>query len=125
MKRKSVNSEQSDSIDSVVNALDDCHCRAILNELSEPMTAGELIERCEISQSSVYRKLCLLTRASLVAEQYTINSEGSRITLYERNVEAVTIRIEGGDDFDISVKRPTNDADQRLATMWSKMRGES
>ena len=88
------------------------------------MTATELIETCEISKSTVYRKLERLSQASLVREQDVINPNGGRTTTYERNFNDVVISMDEDDDFSVTVKRPQKKFDERLADIWSKMGDE-
>ena len=124
MVRDSAPSEDTPSLQDVLVALDDADCRAILRETAEPMTANELIDACDIPKSTLYRKLDRLSTASLVREQDTINPEGGRITLYERDFDDVTISMDEDDDFSVTVERPPRKADERLADIWSKMGDE-
>lgn len=115
-------SEEAPSLQPVLEALDDEDCRAILRATSEPMTAPELSDACDVPRSTVYRKLELLTDASLLRERETITPGGGRTTEYERDVDDVTISV--GDELSVSIDRPSRDADERLADIWSKL-GES
>ena len=108
----------------VLEALDDEDCRTILQHTAEPMTATDLIDACDISQSTVYRKLDRLCAASLVREQDRINPNGGRVTLYERDFEDVTISMESDDTFAVTIDRPPRNAGERLADIWSKMGDE-
>lgn len=92
------------SLQDVLKPLEDADCRAILRETSDPMTANELIAVCDIPRSTVYRKLDLLSRSSLVRERNTINPEGGRVTQYERNFADVTISVGKDDDFSVTVE---------------------
>lgn len=113
-------SEQAPSLQTVLNALDDDDCRAILKATSEPMTAPELSDACDVPRSTLYRKLELLTDASLLRERETITPGGGRTTEYERDVDDVTISV-GEEEFSVAVERPSRDADERLADIWSKL----
>lgn len=112
------------ALQAVLSALDDSECRAVLRETSEPMTATELTECCDIPKSTLYRKLDLLSQASLVRELVQVSPEGGRITRYKRDVTDVTISVEEDDEFSVAVDRPARQADERLADMWSKMGDE-
>jgi DNA-binding transcriptional ArsR family regulator len=124
MVRNPAVSEDAPSLQAVLDALDDADCRAILRETAEPMTATELIDACEIPKSTLYRKLDLLSEASLVHEQDTINPGGGRTTRYQRDFDDVTISMDEDDDFSVTVERPPRKADERLADIWSKMGDE-
>jgi DNA-binding transcriptional ArsR family regulator len=120
----SATSEDMPSVKDVLDALDDPDCRAILRNTAEPMTASELIDVCDISKSALYRKLDLLSSASLVRERDTIGSGGGRITKYVRDFEDVLISIEEDDTLSVTVERPDRTADQQLTDIWSKMGDE-
>lgn len=124
MVRDPANSGDTPAMQDILSALDDPECRAILSETTEPMTANELTENCDIPKSTLYRKLDLLSRASLVRELIEVGPEGGRITRYERDVTDVTISVEDDDEFSVAIDRPAHHADERLADMWSKMGDE-
>lgn len=118
------NNEDPSTLQAVLDALDDPECQTILRETAEPMTAKELIERCDIPKSTVYRKLDLLSTASLVRERIEIHPEGGRITRYQRDFTDVTISMDDDDQIDVEIRRPKRSADERLANIWSKMGDE-
>ncbi|MFB6200950.1 MAG: helix-turn-helix domain-containing protein [Halorhabdus sp.] len=120
----SATSGDTPPVQDVLDALDDPDCRAILRNTAEPMTANELIDVCDISKSTLYRKLDLLSSASLVRERDTIGSGGGRITKYVRDFEDVLISMEENDTFSVTVERPDRTADQRLTDIWSTMGDE-
>jgi DNA-binding transcriptional ArsR family regulator len=124
MGDNSVSSEDTPEVQDVLDALDDPACRAILRETIEPMTANELLDACDIPKSTLYRKLELLSSASLVREQETINPGGGRVTYYERSFEDVTISMDDTGTFSVSVDRPPQSTDKRLADIWSMMGDE-
>lgn len=109
------------TLQDVLDALDDPDCRAILRETIEPMTANELIDTCEIPKSTLYRKLELLSTASLVRERETVGSDGGRVTHYECAFEDVTISIDDGGEFSVQIDRPARASEERLADIWSIM----
>ena len=120
----SVTSEDTPELQDVLDALNDPDCRTILRKTAEPMTANELIDTCDISRSTLYRKLDLLSSASLVRERDTINPGGGRTTIYERDFEDVMISMHEDDTFSVAVERPHRSADERLSEIWSKMGDE-
>ncbi|WP_273838629.1 helix-turn-helix domain-containing protein [Halococcus sp. PRR34] len=124
METDPAKNEDGPTLQNVLDALDDSDCRDILKNTDEPMTAKELTEHCEIPLSTVYRKLDLLSTASLVRELIHIDSERGRITRYQRDFNDVTISIGDGDQFDVAIDRRTLSADERLAEMWSEMGDE-
>jgi len=124
MGDNSVSSEDPPGLQDVLDALDDPACRTILRETIEPMTANELLDACDIPKSTLYRKLELLSSASLVREQETINPGGGRVTYYERSFEDVTISMDNTGTFSVNVDRPPQSTDERLADIWSMMGDE-
>lgn len=124
MASNSEASKTPPSLQDILAALDDSDCRTILCETGDPMTANELINACDIAQSTLYRKLDLLSQASLVREWDEINPEGGRITRYERDFDDVKILIDDSDEFSVAVARPTRTVDERLRDIWSRMGDE-
>ena len=118
------NNEGGPTFQEALNALDDPDCQTILREINEPMTAKELMKRCDIPKSTMYRKLELLREASLIRERIKIHPEGGRITLYQRDFDDITISMDDNDQFDVDIERPKRSADERLASIWSKMGDE-
>lgn len=117
-------SEDSPALQDVLDALGDPACRAILRETVESMTANELIDACDIPKSTLYRKLELLSSASLVRERETIYPSGGRVTYYERSFDDVAISMDDTGEFSVSVDRPPQSTDERLADIWSMMGDE-
>lgn len=124
MEQDPANPGDTPILQEVLAALDDPECRAILSETTEPMTANELTDACGIPKSTLYRKLELLSNASLVRELIEVGPEGGRITRYERDMTDVTVSIADDDEFSVAIDRPSRKADERLAEMWSKMGDE-
>ena len=115
------------SVDEVLDALADDAARRIVAALTEPKTASELSEECDIPLSTTYRKLELLTEASLLAESTGIRRDGQHTTRYSVSFETVTVSIEEENDreFDIEFTRPERTRDERLADLWSELREET
>ncbi|MFP8958396.1 helix-turn-helix domain-containing protein [Natrialbaceae archaeon A-CW3] len=83
-------------VDRVLTALSDPACRTLLAELREPLTAQDLDERCDLSTSSVYRKLDLLTESGLVEKRVTLTPDYTHTTEYRLAFEELTLSL--GDD---------------------------
>lgn len=116
-----MNHEDSPDLQAVFAELDDPACRAILSHITEPMTATDLSGVCDVPKSTLYRKLDLLSNASLVRELVDVGSDGGRITRYERDVSDVTVSIDDEGSFSVKLERPSRGMDGRLAEMWSEM----
>lgn len=117
--------EEPDELQSVLDALDDADARTIIRGLEKPMTASEISERCDIPLSTTYRKLDLLTQASLLAEGTAIRADGHHATTYEVSFEAVRVLLTEGREFEVEIEGGEQDPDERLADIWSKVRRET
>ena len=118
-----IETEEPD-VESVLAALDDGDCRRIVRTLSEPMTADEICEACELPSSTAYRKLDLLSEAELLAEGTEIRSDGHHTTHYRRDFEAVRVRVEDR-ELTLEVARTEPDAADRLASLWGEVRRQT
>ena len=120
------------SVDEVLDALADDAARQIVAALTEPKTASELSEECDIPLSTTYRKLEMLTDASLLSESTDIRRDGQHTTRYSVSFDAVTVTVDDGDDgdadrreFEVAFSRPERTRDERLADLWSELREET
>lgn len=124
MGDNSASSEDPPELQEVLDALDDPDCRAILRQAAEPMTAKELADTCDIPTSTLYRKLDLLTSASLIREHEAVSPKGGRLSKYERDFEDVTISMNEDQTLSVDVERPPRTPDEQLTTIWSEMGDE-
>lgn len=113
--------------DDVLSALGDDPTRRIIETLSEPMTANELSEACDIPLSTMYRKLDNLTEASLVTESTQIRQGGQHTTRYELDFTEIAILLSDEHTLLAQIDRPAREstADQRLEELWSQIRDET
>ncbi|WP_254821664.1 winged helix-turn-helix domain-containing protein [Haloglomus halophilum] len=118
-------SEPDPPLGDVLTALDDADCRAIIRALDEPLSAGEVSERCDIPSSTAYRKLDLLTEADLLREATEVRPDGHHTTLYEVDFERVVIALDEDRSLEVGIDRPTRSADEQLAAMWKEVRRET
>ncbi|SDZ83396.1 Helix-turn-helix domain-containing protein [Haloplanus vescus] len=109
----------------VLDALDDTACHTIIEHLERPMTAAELSEACDIPESTMYRKLDLLSDASLVDEQIEVRSNGQHTTRYTRNFDAVRIELDEDRTIDLDIERRSQSPDEQLVELWSDVRSET
>jgi DNA-binding transcriptional ArsR family regulator len=109
----------------VVGALADDDCRAIVEFLDDPATAGEVADGAEVPLSTTYRKLDRLVDAGLVTERTDALRRGQPTTRYRRAFE--TVRVEAGDggSLDAVVEQRSTTADDRLEDLWTELRMET
>lgn len=124
MKRDPITAE-APTLQDVLDALDDPDCRSMLKHLDTPMAAKELSEACEIPQSTTYRKLDLLSEASLVEEQTEIRKDGRHTTRYVANFDEIRLSLTEEQSLDISISRNQSGPEQRLSELWSEVRSET
>lgn len=125
MARWTSDTSDEPALPAVLQSLDDDKCRAILKLLDEPRSANELCEECDLSSSTVYRKLELLRESALVREYTEVRRDGPNATLYERDFTDISISIDESGGFTIDIDRPEKDAEDRMATFWTEMKKES
>ena len=121
MGTEPVSDEDNPPIEQILEALGDPDSQTILEETTSPMTAKEIAENKDIPISTLYRKLDLLSSATLLRELHTVHQERGRITRYQRNFTNIHIFASDNGKLDVEMNRPKRPANQRLADMWSKM----
>lgn len=109
----------------VLDALKDPDCRAILECLDTPMAAKEVATVCEIPQSTTYRKLDLLSDASLVEERTQIRECGRHTTQYIANFDEVSLSLTEDQRLDLTISRRGSTPEKRLSELWSEVRSET
>ncbi|WP_440990756.1 DUF7342 family protein [Haloarchaeobius baliensis] len=118
-------SDEEPPVPAVLQSLEDEKCRAILRALREPKSASDLCDECGLANSTAYRKLERLRDAGLVREYTEVRRDGPNATLYERDFTEISVRIDENDEFSLTVDRPTEEPEDRMASFWSEMRRES
>lgn len=122
--------DDAPDLQTVLDALNDADCRAFVQELEEPMTAGELSETCDVPRSTTYRKLDLLTDASLVEEVTEVRSDGHHRSRYRVAFEEIRMRRDEDGELVVRIRRPEPETEgrgpeERLADIWSEVRRET
>ncbi|MFB6121391.1 MAG: helix-turn-helix domain-containing protein [Halobacteriaceae archaeon] len=117
--------DEAPDLQDVLDALDDPTCREFVRAMEEPMTASELSDVCDVPLSTTYRKLELLSDASLVGELTEIRTDGQHTTRYEVDFEEVQVALDEDRAFRVAVERPTESPEERLADLWSEVRHET
>jgi len=73
--------------------------RSILSHLSEePMTVRELVEQCDVSDRTVYRRLNDLQDHDLVEEATRMDADGHLYSKYHTHIERIDIDITPRED---------------------------
>lgn len=92
----------------VLVALSDPDCQCMLSRMTDgAMTASELAGTCEIPQSTLYRKLELLTDTGLVEERVRIDRNGKHASEYVASVEDVVVTFDSDCQVEVDVHTDT------------------
>lgn len=117
--------DEEPDIESVLDALEDPSCREIIRVLSEPMTAEEISAAADIPMSTTYRKLELLTEASLLDEGIEVRADGQHASRYVVAFDEVVVTLTDEREFEVEISREPRTAEERLASLWSEVRKET
>ncbi len=116
---------ESPQLQDVLDSLDDPACRDIIEQCEEPMTASELSEACDIPLSTMYRKLELLSEASLLEERIEIRTGNQNTTRYVVAFDEVRIGLDDDRSVEVAIKHRERTPDQRLSDLWSEVSKET
>lgn len=125
MVRDPFEDEDDPDIEMILRALEDDDCRAIVEQLEDPMTASDLSESCDIPMSTIYRKLDLLSDSTLLSELTEVRSDGHHTTRYEIAFEELRLLLSDDHSLELEISRPPRTAEERLADMWSEVQKET
>lgn len=107
--------DSDDRLQSLLDALNDPDCRAILRAVEErSMTANELSNTCELPLSTTYRKIDLLTSAALLEERTRIRSDGKHPHEYSCNFDEVLVNISDEGTFEVDVVRSNSSSSRSV-----------
>lgn len=114
-------SEESGSLQAVLDALDDRDCRRIVRTLEEPMTATEISDQCDLADSTTYRKLDRLIAADLVTDEPALAPGEGHRTRYRLAVQELTVRLTDDREFEVEAAERERTPDDRLADLWRQV----
>jgi DNA-binding transcriptional ArsR family regulator len=121
-------SEDCDTTE-ILELLEDECARTILIETSaEPMSATTLSERCDVSPSTVYRRLDSLQACGLVEERLRPRPDGNHHSVYAARLERFALEFEDGElrtetsmrEEPVDPEAETDPAD-RFTRMWEDL----
>lgn len=102
--------------------LEDEYARSILAETStEPLSAAELIERCNASSPTVYRRLERLEELDMIEAEQALDPDGNHYRRFAAQLERVTIELKNG-HYQVSVDRSDGDAVERFTELYEGLR---
>jgi len=77
----------------VLEALSDPDCRAIVRSIGQPRTAREVATTCDLPLSTAYRKLDALEETPLVEQTYRLRQQGKHPQQYQRRADSLLVRL--------------------------------
>ncbi len=102
--REDTDEQENDGIDDVLGALADLQCRMILSETSETaLSASEVSERCDMPQSTAYRKIDQLQEAGLLEERTRLGTNGNHSSEYTVDVQGIEVTVDEDNGVDLTV----------------------
>ncbi len=78
----------------VLDVLEDGTSREIIECTDTPMTVAELIEECDLTTSTAYRKVNRLQDAGVLRQTIRFSSTGKYPKQYERAITDISVSIE-------------------------------
>lgn len=99
-----------DRTDEVLALLEDDYSRSILEAVhAEPRSACDLVEVCDASRATVYRRLDRLDDVGLVDSWLSYDADGHHRTVFEATVETLSVDVT---DDGLSVTVTTGESDR-------------
>ena len=93
-----------DDPSTVLAVLADEHAREILSATGyHPQSAEELVATCDLSLSTIYRKVDRLVELGLLAEQFQPSTEGRHRREYQSNVDSLELTYTSADQFTLKI----------------------
>ncbi|TKR25116.1 ArsR/SmtB family transcription factor [Natronomonas salsuginis] len=115
-------SEERD-ISGILAILDDDYARAILEATRRTqMSAKELSDECDMSVSTVSRRVNTLLEYDFLVERTHMDPDGHHYSEYEAQLNRVEVQLlESGFDVRIELRE---DAPDRFSRLWDTMRND-
>lgn len=117
--KKMISVTDEPDADEILALLDDQYAQAILQHTrNKGLSAKELSEACDISISTVYRRAERLVACGLLAERRIVQSDGANYSMYEAQLDELTVRLTDEGLEVTVVEKPIGDLADRFTDMW-------
>lgn len=101
--------------------LEDDYARSILRHTNrEPLSANELMDRCDASKATTYRRIDRLREYDLIESYQEYDPDGHHYEVYAATLEKVTVRLQDG-SFEVALDRTADPAD-RMTDLFNELR---
>lgn len=111
---------ESASPEGVLELLADRNARTVMALTAEgPLSVDEIVDRCEMSAATAYRKVNQLVEAGLVTESVRVRPEGANFRKFELRVGSVHVSLTDTGDPDVALEErlvSTPSATPRIST---------
>jgi len=105
-------------VSTLLAVLDDEGTREVLEAVDgDPQSAAELSKRCEVTVSTVYRRLERLASVGLVEERTRARSDGHHESVYVAALDELSVRLRDG-ELECDVERRQRDIADDLTRLW-------
>jgi DNA-binding IclR family transcriptional regulator len=95
MAQTSERNAESSKANTLLAALANEGCREILERLTEPKTAPELAQECDIPRSTIYRQIERLADVGLIEGSILVDPHGPNPAEYRLDFASVEISLDG------------------------------
>ncbi|GAB7013109.1 ArsR/SmtB family transcription factor [Halolamina salina] len=105
----------------IASLIEDEYARSILRHTSErPLSANELMDRCDASKATTYRRIDRLREHDLIESYQEYDPEGHHYEVYAATLEELRVRLVDG-EFVVDLDRTRDPAD-RMTDLLNQLR---
>lgn len=96
----------------IASLLEDDYARAILRHTSEqPLSANDLMDRCDASKATTYRRIDRLREHDLLESYQEYDPDGHHYEVYAATLDELNVRLDDG-EFVVELDRTSDPADR-------------
>ncbi|WP_435115886.1 helix-turn-helix domain-containing protein [Halolamina sp. C58] len=105
----------------IASLIEDEYARSILRHTSEqPLSATELMDRCDASKATTYRRIDRLREHDLLESYQEYDPDGHHYEVYAATLEEFSVRLDDG-EFVVELDRTRDPAD-RMTDLLNQLR---
>ena len=105
----------------IASLIEDEYARSILRHTSEqPLSANELMDRCDASKATTYRRIDRLREHDLLESYQEYDPDGHHYEVYAATLEELSVRLDDG-EFVVDLDRTSDPAD-RMTDLLNQLR---
>lgn len=105
----------------IASLLEDEYARAILRQTSEqPLSATDLMDRCDASKATTYRRIDRLQEHELIESYQEYDPDGHHYQVYAATLDELNVSLDDG-EFSVSLDRISDPAD-RMTDLFNELK---